>query len=180
MQAEEPAAAADEDRGLDNGSVAEPALEDEEEGAEELLQVHAAADSEAFDAAMKDRLRDQGDRFEEMVAHEEDIRLGDDGWKERYYQVRVWCLLTTVMGFPPCLWHGAVMCLGAMPSALGQARAERSATTRCVLCLACEAHQSLLLWCSLVQMCRCVNLHGRDIRLRAERECKYRISAVFT
>ena len=50
--------------------------------------MHAAADSEAFDAAMKDRLRDQGDRFEEMVAHEEDIRLGDDGWKERYYQVR--------------------------------------------------------------------------------------------
>ena len=22
-----------------------------------------------------------------MVSHEEDIRLGDEGWKERYYQV---------------------------------------------------------------------------------------------
>ena len=31
----------------------------------------------------------QGDRFEEMVRHEEDIRLGDEGWKERYYQVSV-------------------------------------------------------------------------------------------
>ena len=26
------------------------------------------------------------DRFEEMVAHEEGIRLGEAGWKERYYK----------------------------------------------------------------------------------------------
>ena len=87
-QANEPAAAAEEaDGDVDSSAALEPALGDEEEGAGELLQAHAAADSEAFDAVMKDRLREQGDRFEEMVAHEEDIRLGDEGWKERYYQV---------------------------------------------------------------------------------------------
>ena len=29
----------------------------------------------------------QGDRFDEMVSHEEEIRLGDEGWKGRYYKV---------------------------------------------------------------------------------------------
>ena len=37
---------------------------------------------------MKDRLKSKGDRFEEMVEHEEGIRLGDEGWKERYYKVQ--------------------------------------------------------------------------------------------
>lgn len=61
-------------------------IEDEEEGAEELLGA-ATQHSKAFDQEMKDRLKSQGDRFEEMVEHEEDIRLGDEGWKERYYRV---------------------------------------------------------------------------------------------
>jgi len=91
LQAEEPADAIEEDAEVDNTSTIETStIEDptiEEEGAEELLQAHTAVDSEAFDQAMKDRLREQGDRFDEMVAHEEDIRLGDEGWKERYYQV---------------------------------------------------------------------------------------------
>ncbi len=74
--------------------MVESTLEDEEEGAEELLQARAAADSEAFDQAIKEQQREEGDRFEEMVKHEEDIRLGDEGWKERYYQVRVRLLCT--------------------------------------------------------------------------------------
>ena len=69
---------------MDNAST----LADDEEGAEELLQAHTAAQSEAFDAEMKDRLKSKGDRFEEMVEHEEGIRLGDEGWKERYYKVQ--------------------------------------------------------------------------------------------
>ena len=54
---------------------------------DEVLRV-AAARTEAFDAEMKERLRAGVDRFDEMVAHEEGIRLGDAGWKERYYKVR--------------------------------------------------------------------------------------------
>ena len=68
---------------MDTASI----LADDEEGAEELLQAHTAAQSEAFEAQMKDRLKSKGDRFEEMVEHEEGIRLGDEGWKERYYKV---------------------------------------------------------------------------------------------
>ena len=92
MPAELPAAAAAEevDGDVDNTSTVESTLEDDEEGAEELLQARVAADSEAFDQAIKDQQREQGDRFEEMVKHEEGIRLGDEGWRERYYQVRLW------------------------------------------------------------------------------------------
>ncbi len=88
---------------MDNTSTGESTLEDEEEGAEELLQVHTAADSEAFDQAMKAQLREEGDRFEEMVKHEEDIRLGDEGWKERYYQVRTLSFMrySNLPGFDP-------------------------------------------------------------------------------
>ena len=78
------AAPDEEDGDVDNAST----LADDEEGAEELLQAHTAAQSEAFDAEMKDRLKSKGDRFEEMVEHEEGIRLGDEGWKERYYKVQ--------------------------------------------------------------------------------------------
>lgn len=78
------AAPDEEDGDADNAST----LADDEEGAEELLQAHTAAQSEAFDAEMKERLKSKGDRFEEMVEHEEGIRLGDEGWKERYYKVQ--------------------------------------------------------------------------------------------
>ena len=33
-------------------------------------------------------MKDKSDLFDEMVEHEEKIRLGEAGWKERYYQVR--------------------------------------------------------------------------------------------
>ena len=115
LQAEEPAEAMDNAE-VDKTSTTEtstmenPTIEDEEEGAEELLQAHTAVDSEAFDQAMKDRLREQGDRFDEMVAHEEDIRLGDEGWKERYYQVSAdsppflgqYLLLSCLLGLMAC------------------------------------------------------------------------------
>ncbi len=82
---EEPAA--DENEEEEEEDVAEePALEDEE-GAELLLA--PAAEQEQFNEALKERLKADVDRFEEMLVHEEEIRLGDDGWKGRYYKVRL-------------------------------------------------------------------------------------------
>jgi 5'-3' exoribonuclease 2 len=46
----------------------------------------AAAEAAAkFKDALKDQVKDTHDKFDEMVAHEERIRLGEEGWKERYY-----------------------------------------------------------------------------------------------
>ncbi len=50
----------------------------------------AAAD---FKSRMTEHLKDSNDRFDEMVAHEERIRLGEEGWKSRYYQEK--------LGLPP-------------------------------------------------------------------------------
>ena len=36
---------------------------------------------------MAERGKGKHDRFDEMVVHEEQIRLGDAGWKARYYEV---------------------------------------------------------------------------------------------
>ncbi len=33
-------------------------------------------------------MKDKADMFDEMVQHEEKIRLGEAGWRERYYEVR--------------------------------------------------------------------------------------------
>jgi hypothetical protein len=49
--------------------------------------------AEKFSADMSARMKDKGDLFDEMVVHEEQIRLGEDGWKARYYQAKT--------GFPP-------------------------------------------------------------------------------
>ena len=73
---------------------------------DEVLRL-ASARTEAFDAEMKERLRAGVDRFEEMVAHEEGIRLGDAGWKERYYKVQgcaeaLAALLVIAGGFSAC------------------------------------------------------------------------------
>lgn len=40
-----------------------------------------------FKARMTEHLKDSNDRFDDMVQHEERIRLGEDGWKGRYYEV---------------------------------------------------------------------------------------------
>ena len=56
--AQEPAAAKDEDVDVDGDVDTTSAIEDDDEGAEELLAVHTA-NSEAFGQAMKERLKDQ-------------------------------------------------------------------------------------------------------------------------
>lgn len=50
---------------------------------ESELKEHA----DKFNADISSRMKDRGDLFDEMVVHEEQIRLGEQGWKERYYQV---------------------------------------------------------------------------------------------
>lgn len=56
--AQEPAAAKEEDGDVDGDVDTTSAIEDDDEGAEELLAVHTA-NSEAFGQAMKERLKDQ-------------------------------------------------------------------------------------------------------------------------
>ena len=38
-------------------------------------------------AQMESREKEKGDMFDIMVVDEAKIRLGEEGWKERYYQV---------------------------------------------------------------------------------------------
>lgn len=37
-----------------------------------------------------DAVQEKGDGFDAMIESEQRIRLGEEGWKERYYQVRVY------------------------------------------------------------------------------------------
>jgi hypothetical protein len=88
MWQEEVAAEPDLEAEEDEEEEEDPlAAEVEHADDDEVLRVASAKNSEAFDAAMKERLRAGVDRFDEMVAHEEGIRLGDAGWKGRYYKV---------------------------------------------------------------------------------------------
>ncbi|KAL4441265.1 hypothetical protein ABPG77_011502 [Micractinium sp. CCAP 211/92] len=76
----------------------EAPLEDDEAEAEEELEelVKEAIDPavaaenarlvEEFKAKMKDEMKDKADMFDQMVEHEEKIRLGEAGWRERYYE----------------------------------------------------------------------------------------------
>lgn len=43
--------------------------------------------TDQFNADINSRMKDRGDLFDEMVVHEEQIRLGEEGWKLRYYEV---------------------------------------------------------------------------------------------
>lgn len=43
-------------------------------------------------AQMETMAKEKGDMFDTMVVDEAKIRLGEDGWKERYYQVN-YCAL---------------------------------------------------------------------------------------
>lgn len=70
----------------------EPAIDDDEDEGAEVLQTHTAAQTEQFNEDLKNRLKQGLDRFDEMVQHEEQIRLGETGWKERYYKV---CISTS-------------------------------------------------------------------------------------
>ena len=86
----EPTADGEGEEEEEEDAAEEPVLEDEE-GAELLLA--PAVEQEQFNEALKERLKADVDRFEEMVVHEEEIRLGDEGWKGRYYKVRLPALL---------------------------------------------------------------------------------------
>ena len=64
-----------------------------------VTHTHAVADGdepEEFAEAMKEAMKDRGDMFDDMVVHEEKIRLGETGWKARYYQV-----LAAALCLPP-------------------------------------------------------------------------------
>ncbi|KAI3438142.1 hypothetical protein D9Q98_000583 [Chlorella vulgaris] len=96
VEAEAAAAEAGDEEGDEDLGGGE---EEEEAEAEEVLQelvgdadidpAAAAANAklvEDFKAKMKDDLKDKADCFDEMVQHEEKLRLGESGWKERYYE----------------------------------------------------------------------------------------------
>jgi 5'-3' exoribonuclease 2 len=79
--------------------------EEEAEAEEELAEIIGDADIdttalavdeakakeavEAFKEELKEQVREKADKFDEMVAHEERIRLGESGWKERYYEEKL-------------------------------------------------------------------------------------------
>lgn len=42
--------------------------------------------AEKYKAKLKSVLKNKSDMFEDMVQHEEVVRLGEDGWKSRYYE----------------------------------------------------------------------------------------------
>jgi 5'-3' exoribonuclease 2 len=45
-----------------------------------------AAEDADYKARVKNILKDKSDLFEDMVEGQSDIRLGDEGWKARYYE----------------------------------------------------------------------------------------------
>jgi 5'-3' exoribonuclease 2 len=81
--------------------------EEEKEAEEELAEIIGDADIdtaaltaaaaeekakeaiEAFKEELKEQVREKADMFDEMVEHEERIRLGENGWKERYYEEKL-------------------------------------------------------------------------------------------
>ena len=52
---------------------------------------------EEFAETMKEIMKDKGDMFDSMVVNEEKIRLGETGWKARYYQVCSPCMCAWVL-----------------------------------------------------------------------------------
>ena len=49
-------------------------------------------------------MKEQSDKFDEMVEHEEKIRLGEAGWRERYYEVRPPSVCWRCMSLRACAW----------------------------------------------------------------------------
>ena len=66
-----------------------------------------------FNHHMSQQMRDRGDLFDEMVVHEEGIRLGQEGWKERYYEVHLLSSSQLCMPSTGCqtLAWGLALCL---------------------------------------------------------------------
>jgi 5'-3' exonuclease len=51
-----------------------------------LVNGSASADNKEYKAKLQDILKSKSDLFEDMLEGEEQIRLGDHGWKGRYYE----------------------------------------------------------------------------------------------
>lgn len=58
---------------------------EEPESKRQKLTSTAESDA-AYKGELKDILKSKTDNFEAMVSGEEDVRLGEDGWKARYYE----------------------------------------------------------------------------------------------
>lgn len=54
----------------------------------EVVQVCAddSAEAQEYRDRLKQELKSKSDMFEDMIVHEEELRLGDEGWKARYYE----------------------------------------------------------------------------------------------
>ena len=70
---------------------AQPAAE--EQDADAILDEVAAGccaddstEAQEYRDQLQQQLRAKSDMFEDMIEHEEELRLGDEGWKARYYQ----------------------------------------------------------------------------------------------
>ena len=70
--------------------------EEENEPVVDLPPVTSEAEkklAEDFKTQVKDRMKQRDDLFDEMVVHEEQIQLGEAGWKSRYYGVSLFCFV---------------------------------------------------------------------------------------
>ena len=85
------AGAGDEGAEEEEEDAEEEEEEEEEEDAPDTAEAMelAVLHRERFHSEIKERSKAGGDMFDEMVAHEETIRLGEEGWKGRYYRARL-------------------------------------------------------------------------------------------
>ncbi|KAL4452283.1 hypothetical protein ABPG75_007945 [Micractinium tetrahymenae] len=86
---EEPVEEEEEEAPLvDDEAEAEEELEElvKEAGIDPAVAAKNARLVEEFKAKMKEDMKDKADMFDQMVEHEEKIRLGEAGWRERYYE----------------------------------------------------------------------------------------------
>ena len=67
-------------------------------------------------AQMETMAKEKGDMFDTMVVDEAKIRLGEDGWKERYYQVSYLLFYhCTTVSKPAESCTAWIACLSACP-----------------------------------------------------------------
>ena len=84
----------DDDEEEEDGFVLDDA-DEADEGPSKAARAAAAAEAAAAEAAaslgaaLEAALKNKGDKFDDMVTHEERIRLGQAGWRERYYSEKL-------------------------------------------------------------------------------------------